>query len=345
MSSDPQPQPSHYSTRSHGFWSVLFALIGNGIITIIKFIGFLMSGSGALFSESIHSFADTLNQSLLMVGIKRSSKSANSDFSYGFGKERFLRALISACGIFFIGAGITLYHGVLSFFHGQEIILNNFIFIILAISFVVEGFTFGAARRELKHRNPHMKIRNLLIHGDPVTLAVVYEDGIALIGVLIAATSLLLYSITGNPLRDSVGSVLIGVLLGIMALFLIHKNRQFLIGKSIPEHIKDDIIELLEQEDVIEKVIDFKSGILDIDAYRIKCEIECNEIGLLKEISKHNFLKKEYERVKDDYQDFLEFCIDLTSRVPRILGTKIDEIEKKIKTRFPQIKHIDIEIN
>jgi zinc transporter 9 len=345
MSSDPQPKPSHYSTRSHWFWSVLFALIGNWIITIIKFIWFLMSWSWALFSESIHSFADTLNQSLLMVGIKRSSKSANSDFSYWFGKERFLWALISACWIFFIWAWITLYHWIQSFFHGQEIILSNIIFIILAISFIVESFTFWAAWRELRHRNPHMKIRNLFIHWDPITLAVVYEDGIALIWVLIATTSLLLYSITGNPLRDSVWSILIWILLGVMALFLIHKNRQFLIWKSIPEHIKDDIIELLEQEDVIEKVIDFKSGILDIDAYRIKCEIECNEIWLLKEISKNNFLKREYERVKDDYQDFLEFCIDLTSRVPRILWTKIDEIEKKIKTKFPQIKHIDIEIN
>jgi zinc transporter 9 len=304
-----------------------------------------MSWSWALFSESIHSFADTLNQSLLMVGIKRSSKSANSDFSYWFGKERFLWALISACWIFFIWAWITLYHWIQSFFHGQEIILSNIIFIILAISFIVESFTFWAAWRELRHRNPHMKIRNLFIHWDPITLAVVYEDGIALIWVLIATTSLLLYSITGNPLRDSVWSILIWILLGVMALFLIHKNRQFLIWKSIPEHIKDDIIELLEQEDVIEKVIDFKSGILDIDAYRIKCEIECNEIWLLKEISKNNFLKREYERVKDDYQDFLEFCIDLTSRVPRILWTKIDEIEKKIKTKFPQIKHIDIEIN
>ena len=282
MSPEPQPQPLNSHNKSHWFWSVLFALIGNWIITIIKFIWFLMSWSWALFSESIHSFADTVNQSLLMVGIKRSSKSANSDFSYGFGKERFLRALISACWIFFIWAWITIYHWVQSFFHGKEIILSAIIFFILAISFIVESLTFLIAFRELRRKNHHMKIRNLLIHWDPVTLAVVYEDGIALIWVLIASGSLWLYSITANPLWDSLWSILIWVLLGIMALFLIHKNRQFLIWKSIPEYIKDEIIELLESEDVIEKVIDFKSGILDIDSYHIKCEIECNEIWLIK---------------------------------------------------------------
>jgi len=345
MSSDWEPRPLNSSSKSHGFWSVLFALIGNLIITIIKFLWFLFSWSWALFSESIHSFADTINQSLLMVWIKRSSKNANHDFSYWFGRERFLRALISACWIFFIWAWVTIYHWVQSFFHEKEIMINRVIFSILAISFIVEWFTFLMAFRELRHRNPHMKFKNLFIHGDPVTLAVVYEDWLALLWVAIAATSLVLYSVTWNPLRDSLWSITIWVLLWIMAIFLIQKNRQFLIWKSIPKHIEEDIIELLEQEEMIEKVLDFKSSILDIDSYRIKCEIECNEIWILKEINKNSFLKKEYEKVKDDYQDFLEFSVDLTSRVPRILWTKIDEIEKRIKERFPQVKHIDLEIN
>ncbi len=345
MSSDWEPRTSNFSSKSHGFWSVLFALIGNWIITIIKFLWFLVSGSGSLFSESIHSFADTLNQSFLMVWIKRSSKNANHDFSYWFGRERFLWALISACGIFFIWAGVTIYHGIESFLHPKEILLHPAIFWILAVSFIVEWFTFFMALRELKHRNPHMKFKNLLKHWDPVTLAVVYEDWLALIWVLIAASSLVLYSITLNPLRDSLWSILIWVLLWIMAVFLIQKNRQFLIWKSIPKEIEEDIIELLEQEEMIEKVLDFKSSILDMDSYRIKCEIECNEIWILREVNKNNFLKKEYEKVKDDYQDFLEFSVDLTSRVPRILGTKIDEIEKNIKEKFPIIKHIDLEIN
>jgi hypothetical protein len=82
-----------------------------------------------------------------------------------------------------------------------------------------------------------------------------------------------------------------------------------------------------------------------MDTYHIKCEIECNGTGLLKEINRNNFLKNEYEEVKESYGDFLEFCIDYTRRVPRIIGTKIDELEQKIKDKFPQVRHIDIEIN
>jgi zinc transporter 9 len=130
-----------------------------------------------------------------------------------------------------------------------------------------------------------------------------------------------------------------------MAIVLINKNRKLLIGKAIPKEIREDIIELMEQDGIIEKVLDFKSTMLDMDTYHIKCEIECNGTGLLKEINRNNFLKNEYEEVKESYGDFLEFCIDYTRRVPRIIGTKIDELEQKIKDKFPQVRHIDIEIN
>lgn len=130
-----------------------------------------------------------------------------------------------------------------------------------------------------------------------------------------------------------------------MAIVLINKNRKLLIGKAIPKETREDIIELMEQDGIIEKVLDFKSTMLDMDTYHIKCEIECNGTGLLKEINRNNFLKNEYEEVKESYSDFLEFCIDYTRRVPRIIGTKIDELEKKIKDKFPQVRHIDIEIN
>ena len=130
-----------------------------------------------------------------------------------------------------------------------------------------------------------------------------------------------------------------------MAIILINKNRKLLIGKSIPNEIREEIIELMEQDEIIERVLDFKSTMLDMDTYHIKCEIECNGTGLLKEINRNNFLKNEYKEVKESYKDFLEFCIDYTRRVPRIIGTKIDELEKKIKDKFPQVRHIDIEIN
>ena len=130
-----------------------------------------------------------------------------------------------------------------------------------------------------------------------------------------------------------------------MAIILINKNRKLLLGKAIPPEIKHRIVEILKNDEIVENVLDFKSTMLDMDTYHIKCEIECNGTGLLKEISKNDFLKHEYKKVQESYNNFLEFCIDYTRRVPRIIGTKIDEIEKKIKDECPQVRHIDIEIN
>ena len=333
-------------THQERWWiSVSAAVVGNAIIAVIKLLWFLSSGSWSLFSEAIHSFADTSNQALLMIGVKRSSKKATDAFSYGYKKERFLWALISACGIFFIWAGVTTYHGIMTLISPGEIHINQRTFIILGISLVIESITLGIAINEIKKSSTHRKRKLIMEHGDPITLAVVYEDTIAVGGVIIAATGLLASYITKNPLRDSITSIIIWILLWCMAIILINKNRKLLIGKSIPAATKESIIELMEQDEIIEKVLDFKSTMLDMDTYHIKCEIECNGTGLLKEINRNNFLKNEYKEVKESYGDFLEFCIDYTRRVPRIIGTKIDTLEKKIKDKYPQVRHIDIEIN
>ena len=126
-----------------GYLPVLAAFLGNILIVILKFFGFMISGSGALFSETIHSFADTANQFLLLIGVKRSTKEANLKFSYGYGRERFFWSLISACGIFFIGSGVTVYHGVSSLFLEKEISVGWTTFTVLAISFVVYSYKFS----------------------------------------------------------------------------------------------------------------------------------------------------------------------------------------------------------
>ena len=331
--------------KKQWFWSVLFALLGNAIVTAMKFTWFAFSGSGALFSEAVHSLADTFNQGFLMVGIRRSSRNANDVYAYGFGKERFFWALISACGIFFLWAWVTLYHGVELLLNPHSLHVSTFSFVVLAVSFVVESFTFAIAVRELRRSHPYAWWKHLMIHGDPVTLAVVYEDGVACLWVLIACASLILYTVTWNSIWDGIWSTIVGLLLGVMAIILIMKNRAFLLGKAIPPKLRKEIIEHIESDPIIYKVLDFKSSILDVDVYHIKCEIECNGTALMKELGRNNFFRNEYEDVKDDYQAFLEFCVDFTGRLPRLMGTRIDELEASIREKFPQVRHIDLEIN
>ena len=121
-----------------GLLPVIAAFIGNFVVCIAKFAGFFVSGSGAMFSEAIHSFADTANQLLLVIGVRKSVKKPDKDFNYGYGKERFIWAMISACGIFFIGCGVTVYHGLMSFVHEPAIHFSFWVIGILAFSFIIE---------------------------------------------------------------------------------------------------------------------------------------------------------------------------------------------------------------
>jgi len=240
--------PAIPKTRTSGLLPVIAAFFGNLIVCTAKFVGFFITGSGALFSEAIHSFADTANQFLLVIGVHQSEKKPDKEFNYGYGKERFIWALISACGIFFIGCGVTVYHGVTALMHEPEIHFNIWAIIILAVSFIIESSTFLIAVRELRGhiiRKPKIKLMKALAEADPSTLAVLYEDGLAVIGILIALSSIGLAYYTGQAYWDAIGSILIGVLLGIMAIILIAKNRNYLITKSIPEEVEEIVKDIL----------------------------------------------------------------------------------------------------
>ena len=148
-----------------------------------------------------------------MIGVKRSAKKATDTFSYGYKKERFLRALISACGIFFVGAGVTTYHGIAALITPGEIHISLRTFIILGISFVIESTTLGIALNEIKKSSTYKKWNQILEYADPITLAVVYEDTIAVAGVFVAVIGLICSYVKKNPLWDSITSIIIGILL------------------------------------------------------------------------------------------------------------------------------------
>ncbi|HAM88262.1 MAG: Cation efflux protein [Candidatus Falkowbacteria bacterium GW2011_GWC2_38_22] len=341
---DSYPKKNQKS-HSSGILSVGLALFGNGLITILKFVGFFISGSSVLFSEAIHSFADTANQSLLLIGIYKSRRLPDREAAYGYGQERFFWALISACGIFFVGAGVTLYHGIMSFTHDQEFTSLFLIIVLLLISFVVEFITFLVAIRELLKDNKNKSISYILHRGNPTTLAVIFEDGVAVLGVIIAFISIVLSKLTGWHYWDGIGSVVIGLLLGVVALVLINKNRKYLLGRTMPRAMSEEVLDVLRSDSAVEKIYDFKSSTIGLSKYRIKCEIEFNGSALLKKAYQDGSLKDEYERINGDYDEFLKFCVDFADRIPRLIGSRIDTLEKKIQTEVPEVEHLDIELN
>ena len=331
--------------ETRGLLPVLAALAGNVLVTLAKFVAAFASGSSVMFSEAIHSGADTANQILLLIGLRRSLKKADDTFEYGYGNERFFWALLSACGIFFVGAGVTGYKGIVSFVEPGVVEFDWIVVVVLLFSLLVEGYSFYVAASDLAHTSHEFTWRARLQSADSATLAVLLEDAIAVFGVVVASAALLLSYYTGDTAWDGVGSIIIALLLAAVAIILILKNRAYLLGKSMPEALQDDVVTLLEADPAIERVIDFKSTSVGWDVYRIKFEVEFNGSSLAREAYGQSNMRQQYDEIGNDFEAFKRFSAEYADRIPRLMGRKVDEIEKRIRARFPSIRHIDIEIN
>lgn len=324
--------------------SVIYAFTGNLFITVLKFIGYFISFSPSLFSEAMHSLADTCNQGLLWLGVQRSKKKADQIHAYGYGAEKFFWAVVSACGIFFLGAGVTIFHGLESMASDTIAEFSVFIYLILFVSFFVEGYTLRKAYEEIYVDRTDTFSENLKT-ADPISIAVFYEDTVAVLGIIIAAIAITLTKITGNGFYDAAGSIIIGSLLAVVAAILLNTNRKYLLGKAIPKDLEEEIIEFIQNDKHIDKVLDFKSEILDMHKYHIKCEIEFNGYALVDEIFKTEDMEENFENIQGDYEEFKKFVIYQTNQTPRLVGRVIDNLEKSIRKNFPKVVHIDLEIN
>ncbi len=330
---------------TQGKKSATFAFLGNTFVTIIKAVVFFATGSASMFAESIHSLADTLNQSLLLIGLHRSKRPADDHRGYGYGIERFFWSLVSACGIFFIGAGITIYHSIDSLIHPEHgaHTFNISTIAVLLIALVIESITLWFAFRELK-KDKKLSMA-ILKDADPVLLAIIYEDSVAVIGVVIALLAQWLTYTTGNVVYDAVGGIVIGSILGFLAIVLIIKNHQYIIGKPLSKEVSDEIVEELLKDPCIEHVVEFKSVAVDIGKYRIFATVEWNGSPLYQEIYEAGDLQEEFEGIKDDFKEFAKLMFKTTDRIPRLVGSHINMVEKNIIEKFPQIAYVDIEIN
>ena len=333
--------------KDHGIGnrSVIIALLGSIVLGILKIGAFIFTGSGVLLSEGIHSIADTANQSFLLIGIKRSKKPADDSFNYGYRNERFFWSLISACGVFFMGAGITLYEGIHSLIYPTTFYFSNWIIVVLVFSFVVEGSALISAVRELQKLAKGEPIIKFAKHsGDPTLLAVIYEDSAALVGILVATTAIVLTEITGAHYWDAIGSIMIAFILGFVAISLMMINRELLIGRAVPQHIRKKIYTILLNQKVVDEVHDFKTVMIATDGYRVKAEVEVNGHYLADKIFESHDFHKEYEEI-DSYEEFIRFCSHFSDKVTRTLGKEIDLLEKEVEHEVPTVKHIDIESN
>lgn len=223
--------------------AVYAALFGNLGIAISKLIAALLTGSTSMWAETYHSFSDTLNQILLLLGIRTSKKKGTERHPFGYGKEQFFWSFIVATLIFGISGVLSLEQGFGSLLGSEAHKLENVTisYLILAISFVFEGnalrIALGLFKNTIEDRGEKFTILSVIKEfkesKDTSILTVVVEDSAALLGIAIAATALYLSDITGNLMYDAVGSLLIGCTLMAFAFFLARENKELLIGESI----------------------------------------------------------------------------------------------------------------
>jgi cation diffusion facilitator family transporter len=237
--------------------AVLFALVGNFTIAVIKYIVSVISGSSAMLAEAIHSLADTTNQVFLLIGRKRSGKAADEIHSLGYGKEEYFWGFLVAVLLFFLGGCYSIYEGIHKFMNPEPIDNYIYIFIVLATSVLIEAKSFSVALTEFRKTSGNRLIKSLKDSTDTNIFVILIEDFSALTGLAIVLISSLLSLI--NPIFDIIGTFLVGCLLITMSYFLANELRNLMIGESIPRDMKNSIRSMVLKHRTVRHINNIRS--------------------------------------------------------------------------------------
>jgi len=288
---------------------IITALIANLFIAIMKLIVAVISGSSAMLAEAIHSFADTFNQIFLLVGIKKGKRIADQLHPFGFAGEMYFWSFIVAIILFTAGGVFSIYEGFHKLLHPEPIENIVYAFGVLALSIVAEGIAFLKACKKINKERHGIPVFQYLRNTKKSELIVVFlEDLAALSGLTTALILIFLQHITGILIFDGIASMIIGLILCTVALFLGNEIRSLLIGESADPKTIMDISSIFLHEESIERVVYIKSLQLGPEDILLAANIEFN----------HRLTAIE-------------------------INNLIDGIEKEIRKRHPDVKKIFIE--
>jgi len=230
---------------------VVAALAGNLLIALSKFFAAFMSGSVATLAEAIHSVADTANQVLLVVGMRRAERPPTVLHPFGHAVESYFWPFMVSIGIFLLGGLFALYegiHGLYEYLYGHAVENENshfWSYAVLSVSFLFESWSFSVAYKEFKAMRGKRTFRQALMNAkDPTIPVVLAEDTAALVGLAIALLAVSLSDLTNWSGWDAVGSLLIGLVLGIVAYFLASRTHSLLLGEAVTPEDDERIKEL-----------------------------------------------------------------------------------------------------
>ncbi|MDN6122979.1 MAG: cation diffusion facilitator family transporter [Brevibacterium sp.] len=226
--------------------TVIIAFVANLAVAIAKTVAAVLTGSASLVGESAPSWADTGNQVFLLIAERRGKKPPDSSHPTGHGREAYVWSMFAAFGLFSVGSAVSIWHGIQSLFATETESSYLVGYIVLGLSFVFEGTSFLQSVRQGRARAAKLDrdtVEYVMNGPNPTLRAVFAEDASALIGIIIAFAAMLAHQLTGIAAFDSIGSILVGVLLGVVAIVLIDRNRRFLVGETVTPTIRDDFLE------------------------------------------------------------------------------------------------------
>ena len=230
--------PDDQSKGGESTFTVIIALVANGLLAAAKTFAGLVTGSASMMAESAHSWADTGNEVFLLIAEKQGKKPRDESHPRGYGRATYIWSLVAAFGLFSAGAVVSIWHGITELLAEPTSASFTINYVILGIAFLLEGSSFfqasrqvhGASRRWGMHPMKYVDATS-----NPTLRAVFFEDFAALLGLVLAGTGIGLHQLTGQAYWDAFGSLAVGVLLGFVAVYLMRRNIQYLIGAGSPE--------------------------------------------------------------------------------------------------------------
>jgi cation diffusion facilitator family transporter len=234
--------------------TVVIAFAVNALVALAKSVAAVITGSASMVAEAAHSWADTGNEVLLVIAERRSRRPSDEAHPQGHGKEAYIWSLFAAFGLFTVGAVVSVTHGVQELLDPEP--AGNFVvaYAVLGISAILEGISFrqalGQAGARARERGTGT-LEHVLETSNPTLRAVFAEDAAALIGLGLAFLGILLHQLTGSAVYDALGSICVGILLAVVAVILIDRNRRFLVGESIDADTQRAVLgRLLDMPDI-----------------------------------------------------------------------------------------------
>ncbi len=220
--------------------TLVVALLANLGIAVSKFVAAAITGSSAMLTEGVHSVVDSTNQLLLMWGRRAAKRPPDELHPFGYGRELYFWSFVVAVLVFALGAGVSIYEGIIHIANPEEAISPTIAYIVLIVAFLLEGWSTVEAFKDFKKAKGDLGWFGAIRKSkDPPAFIVLLENGAAMAGIIAAAIGLFLSQLTGDPFYDGAASIVIGLILGVTATLLAFESKALLIGEAAnPELIK-----------------------------------------------------------------------------------------------------------